>query len=153
MTLLLIHCIHPKNNNQTVPINYSRDQFKASYPMACCQFRPIYGSPGMQMKSTESPSKGKPTRVPPAVVKLSLLARRAMSLSSLAWSTRSWTILNRACRLKTIHKTVNHRMVHTNMLCHPSVAKTRLKHANSLPSFRYTEFSPNHYFSSNYAQS
>ena len=122
VTSFLISCIHPKNNNQTVPINYSRDQFKASYPMACCQFRPIYGSPGTQMMSTESPSKRKPTHVPPAVLKLSLLARRATSLSSLAWPTRSWTILNRACRLKTIHKTVNHRVVHTNTLYHSSVA-------------------------------
>lgn len=42
--------------------------------------------------------------------------------------------------LQMLHRTINYRMAYLNLPRHPSIAKTCLWHANSLP----PQFSPNH---------
>jgi hypothetical protein len=42
--------------------------------------------------------------------------------------------------MKTLHQSDNDGMVNPEVVCHPSMAKTTVMHANSLPPFWYGYF-------------
>ena len=77
----------------------------------------------------------------PAVLNGRCRARLDMSRSSLgvvfARSTCTWTVSNIPRLTKTLHQSYNDGMVNPEVVCHPSMAKTTVMHANSLPPFWY----------------
>jgi hypothetical protein len=54
-----------------------------------------------------------------------------------ARSTCTWTVSNIPHLTKTLHQSYNGGMVNPEVVCHPSMAKTTVMHANSLPPFWY----------------
>jgi hypothetical protein len=60
-----------------------------------------------------------------------------LSRHRFARSICTWTISNIPCLMKTLHQSYNDGMVNPEVVCHPSMAKTTVMHANSLPPFWY----------------
>jgi hypothetical protein len=48
-----------------------------------------------------------------------------------------WTVSNIPRLTKTLHQSYNDGMVNPEVVCHPSMAKTTVMHASSLPPFWY----------------
>jgi hypothetical protein len=53
------------------------------------------------------------------------------------FSACTWTVSSIPRLTKTLHQSYNDGMVNTEVVCHPSMAKTTVMHANSLPPFWY----------------
>jgi hypothetical protein len=51
--------------------------------------------------------------------------------------TCTWTVSNIPRLTKALHQSYNDGMFNHEMVCHPSMAKTTVMHANSLPPFWY----------------
>jgi hypothetical protein len=86
------------------------------------------------------PPNAKLPRSAPAVLNGCCRARLDMSRSSLrcfARSTCTWTVSNIPRLTKTLHQSYNDGMVNPEVVCHPSMDKTTVMHANSLPPFWY----------------
>jgi hypothetical protein len=87
------------------------------------------------------PPNAKLPRSAPAVLNGRCRARLNMSRSSLGVVLRSlpytWTVSNIPRLTKTLHQSYNDGMVNPEVVCHPSMAKTTVMHANSLPPFWY----------------
>jgi hypothetical protein len=56
----------------------------------------------------------------------------------------SWGCRVYSSCLQRLHKTINYRIVYLHLPCHPSIAKTWLWHANSVPLLCWSQFSSNH---------
>jgi hypothetical protein len=52
-------------------------------------------------------------------------------------STCTWTVSNIPRLTKMLHQSYNDGMVNPEVVCHPSMTKTTVMHANSLPPFWY----------------
>ena len=65
-------------------------------------------------------------------------------MCSFAGPARWQTFINHSSCLQTLHKTINYRIVYLHLPCHPSIAKTWLWHANSVPLLCWSQFSSNH---------
>ena len=78
------------------------------------------------------PPSAKLPRSAPAVLNGRCRARLDTSRS-----TCTWTVSNIPRLTKTLHQSYNDGMVNPKVVCHPSMAKTTVMHANSLPPFWY----------------
>jgi hypothetical protein len=65
------------------------------------------------------------------------LLQPVLSQRRIARSTCTWTVSNILRLTKTLHQSYNDGMVIPEVVCHPSMAKTTVMHANSLPPFWY----------------
>jgi hypothetical protein len=86
------------------------------------------------------PPNAKLPQSAPAVLNGRCRARLDMSLSYLGIFLRGLPACGRSvtfCLTKTLHQTYNDGMVNPEVVCHPSMVKTTIMHANSLPPFWY----------------
>jgi hypothetical protein len=83
------------------------------------------------------PPSAKLPRSAPAVLNGRCRARLDMSRSSLGVVLRGLPALNIPRLTKTLHQSYNDVIVNPEVVCHPSMAKTTVMHANSLPPFWY----------------
>jgi hypothetical protein len=87
------------------------------------------------------PPNAKLPRSAPAVLNGRCRARLDMNRSSLGVVLRSqparWTVSNIPRLTKTLHQSYNDGMVNPEVVCHTSMTKTTVMHANNLPPFWY----------------
>jgi hypothetical protein len=83
------------------------------------------------------PPNAKLPRKAPAVLNDHCHTRLDMSLSSLGVLLRGLPARNIPRLMKKLHQSYNVGMINPEVVCHTSMAKTTVMHANSLPPFWY----------------
>ena len=140
-TSLHVQIVHPK---------WSRDQSNRAWRwrnVNCGRFKgrrarhPWWWRRLIKVRVLMWPPNAKLPLSVPAVLNGRCRARLDMSRSSLksrlARYTCMWTVSNIPRLTKMLHQSYNDGMVNPEVVCHTSMAKTTVMHANSLPPFWY----------------